>query len=103
MDAEVTELDVVRLAESQSALCSVFANPKRVLILWSLAEHEKAVSAIAHSIDASLQNTSQHLSLMKAAGKAEDEVCAACWSEDYPVALPHAEANQLRLFEKSHR
>lgn len=68
MDAEVMEPDVVRLAESQSALCSVFANPKRVLILWSLAEHEKAVTAIAHSIDASLQNTSQHLSLMKAAG-----------------------------------
>ena len=41
--------------------------------------------------------------LMKAAGKTEDEVCAACWSEDYPVALPHAEANQLRLFDKTHR
>ena len=63
MDAEV-----MALAENQSALCSVFANPKRVLILWSLAEHEKAVTAIAHSIDASLQNTSQHLSLMKGAG-----------------------------------
>jgi DNA-binding transcriptional ArsR family regulator len=63
MDAE--RLD---LAERQSALCSVFANPKRVLILWTLAEEEKAVTAIANSIDASLQNTSQHLSLMKAAG-----------------------------------
>ncbi|MEJ2751201.1 MAG: ArsR/SmtB family transcription factor [Candidatus Promineifilaceae bacterium] len=63
-------MDVERfdLAESQSALCSVFANPKRVLILWALAEEERAVTAIAHAIDASLQNTSQHLSLMKAAG-----------------------------------
>ena len=68
MEAEVMEPDVVRLAESQAALCSIFANPKRVLILWSLVEQEKAVTAIAHSIDASLQNTSQHLSLMKAAG-----------------------------------
>jgi len=63
-------MDVERfdLAESQAALCSVFANPKRVLILWTLAEEEKAVTAIANAIDASLQNTSQHLSLMKAAG-----------------------------------
>lgn len=66
MDAEV-----VALAKSQSALCSVFANPKRVLILWSLAEQEQAVTAIAHAIDASLQSTSQHLSLMKAAGVVE--------------------------------
>jgi DNA-binding transcriptional ArsR family regulator len=60
--------DTVALAESQSALYSIFANPKRVLILWSLAEDEKAVTAIAQAIDASLQNTSQHLSLMKGAG-----------------------------------
>jgi DNA-binding transcriptional ArsR family regulator len=63
-----TDTEMMDMAESQAALCSIFANPKRVLILWSLAEEEKAVTAIAHSIDASLQNTSQHLSLMKAAG-----------------------------------
>ena len=68
MEAEVMEPDVVRLAESQAALCSIFANPKRVLILWSLVEQEKAVTAIAQTINASLQNTSQHLSLMKGAG-----------------------------------
>jgi ArsR family transcriptional regulator, virulence genes transcriptional regulator len=55
-------------AADQAAFCSIFANPKRILILWSLAEEEKAVTAIARSIDASLQSTSQHLSLMKAAG-----------------------------------
>lgn len=63
MDAETMDL-----AESQAALCGVFANPKRVLILWSLDEEEKAVTAIAQSIDASLQSTSQHLKLMKEAG-----------------------------------
>ncbi len=60
--------EVMALAKNQSALCSVFANPKRVLILWTLADQEKAVTAIAHAIDASLQSTSQHLGLMKAAG-----------------------------------
>jgi DNA-binding transcriptional ArsR family regulator len=38
------------------------------MILWALAREEKAVTAIAQAIDASLQNTSQHLSLMKGAG-----------------------------------
>ena len=53
------------LAESRAAICSVFANVKRVMILWSLAEQEKSVTEISQSIDASLQNTSQHLHLMK--------------------------------------
>ena len=53
------------LAESRAAICRVFANAKRVMILWSLAEQEKSVTEIALSIDASLQNTSQHLHLMK--------------------------------------
>ena len=56
------------LAESQATMCSVFANPKRVLILWSLAEREMSVTDIALAIDASLQCTSQHLHLMKKTG-----------------------------------
>ena len=56
------------LAESQAAMCSVFANSKRVLILWSLAERERSVGEIASSIGASLQCTSQHLSMMREKG-----------------------------------
>lgn len=56
------------LAEKQAAICSVFANPKRVLILWVLAEEEKSVSEIAMAVEASLPNTSQHLRLMKERG-----------------------------------
>lgn len=33
----------------------------------------------------------------------ENEVCAACWTDRHPVALPRAEAEQLRLFEKGRR
>ncbi len=55
----------IPLAEKQAAICSVFANPKRVLILWTLVDQEKTVTDIAMSIDASLQSTSQHLNLMK--------------------------------------
>ncbi len=56
------------LAEKQGAICSVFAHPTRILILWTLAEGEKSVSEIAATVEASLQNTSQHLRLMKERG-----------------------------------
>lgn len=56
------------LADNQAAICSIFANPKRILILWTLAEHEKSVSEIAAFVGASLQSTSQHLRLMRETG-----------------------------------
>ena len=55
-------------AQNQAELCGVFGNPSRVLILWTLGEHELSVSDIASSIECSLQNTSQHLRLMKDRG-----------------------------------
>ena len=60
--------EITKLAEQQATVCSVFANPKRILILWALVQQERTVTAIAQAIGASLQSTSQHLSLMKAAG-----------------------------------
>lgn len=60
MDTETFEL-----AKSRAEICRVFGNPNRVLILWTLGMREMSVSAIASVIDASLQNTSQHLRLMK--------------------------------------
>jgi DNA-binding transcriptional ArsR family regulator len=62
------DMELKALAEIQASMCSVFANPKRVLILWSLAEREMSVTEISLAIDASLQCTSQHLHLMKKTG-----------------------------------
>jgi DNA-binding transcriptional ArsR family regulator len=56
------------LAGDQAAFCRVFGNTRRVLILWTLLDHELSVSEIASAIDASMQNTSQHLHLMKEQG-----------------------------------
>jgi DNA-binding transcriptional ArsR family regulator len=61
-------MDRKALAERQASLCGVFANAKRVLILWSVMEAEKSVGEIAAEIEASLQCTSQHLRLMKDMG-----------------------------------
>lgn len=46
----------------------MFGNIQRVLIVWALCERELSVSEIAAMLDSSLQNTSQHLNLMKDKG-----------------------------------
>lgn len=61
----MTDAEFLELAESQAGVCGVFGNTKRVLILWALGEREMSVGEIASAIDCSLQNTSQHLRLMK--------------------------------------
>ena len=63
IDAETQEM-----AARQAAVCGVFGNAKRVLILWALMEQELCVSEIALTIKASLQSTSQHLRLMEDKG-----------------------------------
>jgi ArsR family transcriptional regulator len=55
-------------AERQAAVCGVFGNARRVLILWALLDRELSVSEIALTIQASLQSTSQHLRLMEDKG-----------------------------------
>jgi DNA-binding transcriptional ArsR family regulator len=54
------------LAEKKAEIFQVFSNAKRVLIFWVLSKDELSVNEIAEAIDSSIQNTSQHLRLMKA-------------------------------------
>ena len=55
-------------AQEQAQYCQVFSNARRILILWVLGTDEKSVSDIASEVGASLQNTSQHLRLMRDRG-----------------------------------
>ncbi|MEW6404284.1 MAG: ArsR family transcriptional regulator [Chloroflexota bacterium] len=57
-------LETQELAERQAALCRIFSNPQRVLILWLLAEKERTVTEIALAIGASLQSASKHQRMM---------------------------------------
>ena len=59
------------LAEEQAELHQILSNPTRLLILRSLEQQEKSVGEIAEQIGATLQNTSQHLRLMKDKGVLE--------------------------------
>jgi DNA-binding transcriptional ArsR family regulator len=58
----------LEMARRQAAICRLFASERRILILWTLVEQEKSVSDIATAVQASMQNTSQHLHLMKEKG-----------------------------------
>ena len=53
------------LASIQADLCKLFGNASRILILWSLSDRELPVTEIADEVGISLQNTSQHLALLK--------------------------------------
>jgi DNA-binding transcriptional ArsR family regulator len=64
------QMDTMKLdhAKRQAALCRVFGNARRILILWMLSEGELPVNEIAARAGSSLQNISQHLSLHKKTG-----------------------------------
>jgi DNA-binding transcriptional ArsR family regulator len=48
--------------------CQIFSDEKRLRIMWFLGEGERSVSEIASHLGASLQNTSQHLRVMRDKG-----------------------------------
>jgi DNA-binding transcriptional ArsR family regulator len=59
---------LLKKAKQQADVCQVFGSSTRILILWVLNGREMRVGDIATAIEASLQNTSQHLRLMKDRG-----------------------------------
>jgi ArsR family transcriptional regulator, virulence genes transcriptional regulator len=54
--------------ELEADLIRVLANPKRLMIVSVLGEHARTVTEIAARLNLSLQNTSQHLRLMRDRG-----------------------------------
>ena len=57
--------------EEQAVIHRILSNSSRLLILCALATQEMSVGEIAEQIGATLQNTSQHLRLMKDKGVVE--------------------------------
>jgi ArsR family transcriptional regulator len=56
------------LAEKQASLCKVMGNSRRLLILWQLSNEELSVNEITARVGSTLQNVSQHLSVLKKTG-----------------------------------
>jgi DNA-binding transcriptional ArsR family regulator len=61
-------LDKASKALEQADFCGILGNSHRIQIVWALRDRELTVSEIAEAISATMQNTSQHLRLMKNKG-----------------------------------
>ena len=57
-----------RIFERHSSFCAIFADEKRLRIMWYLREGERRVNEIAEHLGVSVQNASQHLRLMRDRG-----------------------------------
>ena len=55
-------------AQEQAEFCGILGNARRIQIVWTLGDRELTVGEISKEINASMQNTSQHLRLMKDKG-----------------------------------
>lgn len=62
------DANILDRAEEQANHCRAFGNARRLLIAWILTKGELSVNEIAAQAGSSLQNVSQHLSLLKRAG-----------------------------------
>ncbi|MGA9049482.1 MAG: metalloregulator ArsR/SmtB family transcription factor [Dehalococcoidia bacterium] len=56
------------ILELQAEMLGALSNPKRLMILKVLGKGEKTVGEIAVQVGIEMQNTSQHLRIMKAHG-----------------------------------
>ncbi len=63
----------------------------------------QSVDAIRQFIDADTLGYLSVEGLLRSIERPREDLCLACWTDDYPVALPRGEAEQLRLFEKTRR
>lgn len=65
------ERDLRTIIEEQAEIYHIFSNSSRLQILWELETRELSVGELAERIGATIQNTSQHLRLMKDKGVLE--------------------------------
>ena len=65
---EMMNEELFTLARMQAEIYNIFSNEKRLLILWLLDDAEMSVNEITEFLQTSVQNTSQHLRLMKSKG-----------------------------------
>jgi DNA-binding transcriptional ArsR family regulator len=64
-------MEITESIEVQAEIFQLLSNTSRILIMRSLQDQEMSVGDIADEIGATLQNTSQHLRLMKDRGFVE--------------------------------
>ena len=86
-------------AQQQADFCAVLGNVHRIQIVWTLGNREMTVSEISEEIKSSMQNTSQHLRLMKDRGvlvsrKDGREIYYKIADTKYTIACPVLSRNR---------
>jgi DNA-binding transcriptional ArsR family regulator len=56
------------LEELTAGVCRALSDPKRLMILYALADHPRAVGELAELLEVSASNVSQHLGLLRDRG-----------------------------------
>lgn len=56
------------ITELHADICSALADPKRILILYALAEKSKNVSDLAEAVEISQPSASRHLKILRERG-----------------------------------
>jgi DNA-binding transcriptional ArsR family regulator len=84
------------LVELTSTLCKALNDPKRLMVLYALAEGARAVGELADAIDASQANVSQHLAMLRDRGLVDTQRQGnrVIYSLRYPEVV--AAVDQLR-------
>ena len=64
----VTETLVQEVTRLHADICSALADPRRILILYALAEQPRNVSDLAHEVGISQPTASRHLNILRERG-----------------------------------
>jgi len=64
----VTDALVQEITQLHADVCSALADPRRILILYALAEHPSNVSDIASQVNISQPAASRHLNILRERG-----------------------------------
>lgn len=94
-----------QIYELQAGILRVLANPKRLMIMRLLSEGAKPVGEIADALNMTLQNTSQHLRVMKDQGivGSQREGQTVCYRLTNPVFSECCELARRALTEEMHK
>ena len=84
------------LAELTATLCKALNDPKRLLLIYALADGPRSVGALADTLGASQTNVSQHLAILRERGvvATERRGPSVIYSLRYPELI--AAVDQLR-------
>ncbi|MEK7422368.1 MAG: metalloregulator ArsR/SmtB family transcription factor [Actinomycetota bacterium] len=73
MAGELNPLLRVELQDLVANMCKAINDPKRLLLLYALADGPRSVSELCTILDSPQSNASQHLAVLRAAGMVDAE------------------------------